>query len=161
MADHRPTTITFPTDEQVLITAVLDAPSLGLFRAFTTPDLVTQWWGRPAGHLTTCEIDLRVGGRWHYVYRPEGGQAVGFHGVYREIVPGTRLAYTDVLEDLGGVEARNTVSFTTENGCTVMRILAEHVSKANRDIQSATLNAESMVVPFQLLEQIAQSVGTQ
>ena len=150
--------ITFPGDRQVLITAQFDVPADALFRSFTTPELVTQWWGRPNGELTTCEIDLRPGGTWRYVFTPVDGPAAHFHGTYQEVRPGQRVSYNDVLEDLGGVEAHNTVTFDEVDGRTTLRILAEHSSTENRDRQAATLDEQALPPAFDLLERVAQSV---
>jgi uncharacterized protein YndB with AHSA1/START domain len=118
-----------------------------------------QWWGRPFGRLTTCEIDLRVGGAWRYVYQPDGGEAVAFHGTYLEVVPGERLRYVDVLESLGGIEVTNTVSFVEEAGRTTLRILAQHTSQANRDAQAATIGLDDAAIePFDVLEDVAISL---
>jgi uncharacterized protein YndB with AHSA1/START domain len=87
-------TVTLPTDEQILITREFDAPKHLVYRAWTTPELVRRWWTARRGEMTTCEIDLRVGGTWRYVMVADGGMEVAFHGEYREIVPDERLVTT-------------------------------------------------------------------
>ena len=80
-------TVTLPTDEQILITREFDAPKHLVYKAWTTPDLVKRWWNAKRGEVTTCEIDLRVGGKWRSVMVTDDGLEVAFHGEYREIVP--------------------------------------------------------------------------
>ena len=59
--------VTLPTDEQILITREFDAPRHLVYKAYTTPELVSRWWSGRRGAVTSAEIDLRVGGAWHYV----------------------------------------------------------------------------------------------
>ena len=80
-------TVTLPTDEQILITREFAAPRHLVYKAYTTPELVRRWWNAKRGEVTTCEIDLRVGGRWRYVMVTPDGFEVAFHGEYRELVP--------------------------------------------------------------------------
>src|SRR5579872_4427595 len=92
------TSVTLPTDEQILIRREFDVPRALVYRAWTTPELVRRWWTAKRGQATVAEIDLRVGGRWRYVMVTDDGIEVGFHGCYREIVPDTRIVSTEVFE---------------------------------------------------------------
>src|ERR671911_3237273 len=91
-------TVTLPAVDQILITREFDAPRHLVYEAWTTPELVRQWWHANRGEMTVAEIDLRVGGKWRYVMVAEGGFEVGFHGEYREIVPNERIVSTEVYE---------------------------------------------------------------
>ncbi len=97
-------TVTLPTDEQILITREFDAPKHLVYKAWTTPELVKRWWSANRGEVTIAEIDLRVGGMWRYVMIADGGMEVGFHGVYREIVPNERIVSTEVYEGIPDAE---------------------------------------------------------
>ncbi len=66
MTGDKRTTLTLPTDEQILIERSFDAPKHLVWRAYTEPDLVRRWWHAGRGSMTACDIDLRVGGRWRY-----------------------------------------------------------------------------------------------
>src|SRR5947208_9959482 len=90
--------VTLPKDDQILITREFDAPKHLVFKAWTTPELVAQWWTAKRGSATIVEIDLRVGGAWRYVMVTPDGFEVGFHGEYREIVPDERLVSTEIYE---------------------------------------------------------------
>jgi uncharacterized protein YndB with AHSA1/START domain len=92
--------VTLPTDEQILITREFDAPKHLVYRVWTTPELVRRWWSAHRGEMTTCEIDLRVGGMWRYAMVANGGFEVAFHGEYREIVPNERIVSTEVYEGM-------------------------------------------------------------
>ena len=79
--------VTLPTDTQIRITREFAAPRHLVYKAWTTPDLIKRWWGAKRGVVTLAEVDLRVGGKWRFVGMTDRGFDVGFHGVYREVVP--------------------------------------------------------------------------
>jgi uncharacterized protein YndB with AHSA1/START domain len=83
--------------------------------------------------MTIAEIDLRVGGMWRSVMVAEGGFEVAFHGEYREIVPNERIVMTDVYEAMPDGEALVTVTFTENDGRTVLTLLMQLASKKGRD----------------------------
>lgn len=89
-------------EQELVITRNFDAPRERVFKAWTEPKRVVNWWG-PKGFTTPfCRIDLRPGGVFHYCMRsPEGRDYWGM-GVYREIVPPERLVYTDSFSDAEG-----------------------------------------------------------
>lgn len=91
-------TVTLPTDDQILITRDFDAPKHLIYQAWTSPELVKQWWSGQHGTVTLVEIDLRVGGRWRYVIGGDGGFDLAFHGEFREIIPNQHIVYTEVFE---------------------------------------------------------------
>ena len=72
--------LTLPTDDQILITREFDAPKHLVFKAWTTPELVTRWWHANRGEVTSIEIDLRVGGKWRWVMLANGGSQRGHAG---------------------------------------------------------------------------------
>jgi uncharacterized protein YndB with AHSA1/START domain len=131
--------ITTPADDQILITREFDAPKHLVYRVWTTPELVRRWWSGHRGTTTEVELDLRPGGRWRYVLKADDGAQVGFHGEYREVVPGERIVYTEVFElpgvDLDSVDGPlNTVTFTAlEGDRTLLRLLTETGSRELRD----------------------------
>jgi uncharacterized protein YndB with AHSA1/START domain len=150
--------VTLPTDEQILITREFDAPKHLVYKAWTTPELVRRWWHANRGEMTTCEIDLRVGGTWRYVMIAEGGLEVGFHGEYREIVPNERLVSTEVFEGFPEGEALDTLTLTEADGRTTLAILVEHSSKEHRDTHIESGMEEGMQDAMDLLERVAVSL---
>lgn len=95
----RTTTVSTPTDTKIVMTREFDAPRDLVFRALTTPELLKRWLGADGWELVECEIDLRVGGAWRFVSVGPGGARMGHGGVYTEIVPDSRLAYTERYDD--------------------------------------------------------------
>jgi uncharacterized protein YndB with AHSA1/START domain len=156
--------VTLPTDEQILITREFDAPKELVFKAWTTPELVRRWWHAKRGEMTIAEIDLRVGGAWRYVMIADGGQEVGFHGEYREIVPNERLVSTETYEGLPeGVSEEegstlNTATFTEVNGRTRVEILVQAANKVSRDAIIDSGMEAGMQDAFDLLERVAISL---
>jgi uncharacterized protein YndB with AHSA1/START domain len=126
-------TVTTPTDRELVLTRVFDAPKGLVFEAFTTPDLLRRWYGPPGWSFDLCEIDLRVGGRWRYVMRKPDGKTVGQHGVYREIASGERIVNTESWEDWNPGEILVTTRFTEERGRTTFESTIRFPSQAVRD----------------------------
>jgi uncharacterized protein YndB with AHSA1/START domain len=150
-------TVTLPKDEQILITREFDAPKHLVYRAYTTPELVRRWWNAKRGEVTTCEIDLRVGGTWRYVMVTPDGFEVAFHGEYRELVPNERIVTTEVYEGVPepepGQEVVNTATFTELDGRTTLTILTECPSRDVRDAMEA-----GMQDAMDLLEEVSVSL---
>jgi len=151
--------VTLPTDEQVLITREFAAPRHLVYRAWTTPELVSRWWHANHGQIKSVEIDLRVGGAWRYVMTANAGFEVAFHGEYREIVPNERLVSTEVFEGMPDAEAVTTATFTEVDGRTTVTILVQHNSKAHRDAHIQSGMESGMQVAMDLLEQVAVSLA--
>src|SRR6267143_4785009 len=83
--------VTTPSDREIAMTRVFDAPRRLVYDAWTRPELLKRWLGVFGGwELAVCEIDLKVGGAYRYVWRGPDRAEMGMRGVYREIVPGLR-----------------------------------------------------------------------
>ena len=127
-------TVTLPSDREIHITRVFDAPPAKVFRAWTEPQFVRRWWGREDAPLVICDIDLRVGGAWRYVSRSADGVELGWHGTYLEVATPERLVSSEVFEGFPGAESQNTLTLSSgENDTTLMTIRVLHASKENRD----------------------------
>jgi uncharacterized protein YndB with AHSA1/START domain len=154
-------TVTVPSDQEILITREFDAPRHLVYKAWTTPELVRRWWSGHQGEMTTCEIDLRVGGRWRYVMVADGGFEVAFHGEYREIVPDQRIVTTQVYELPGAPEDEgvlNIVTFIETDGRTTLTLLVQARSKDERDAILDSGMEVGLQEQLELLEQLAISL---
>lgn len=101
--------VTTPTDRTIHVERVFNAPRGRVWRAFTEPELVAQWWGR-GNKLVIERMEVERGGHWRYVeHGPEGSH--GFEGRYREVTPQDRLAYTFEWDGMPGHVAVETVVF--------------------------------------------------
>jgi len=149
-------TVTLPTDTQILITREFDAPPHLVYRASTEPDLVRRWWPGKRGEMTTCEIDLRVGGRWRYVMLAHGEFEVAFHGEFREIEPGVRTVNTEVYEGFPDGESVNTARYhDLGDGRTRLEILVQHSCQEHRDAHIGSGMEGGMQEGMDLLEGLA------
>jgi uncharacterized protein YndB with AHSA1/START domain len=122
MSDAGKMLVTTPSDREVVVTRVFNAPRSLVFEAWTNPKYVPQWMLGPEGWtMPVCENDLRAGGAWHFVWRQTSGTEMEMRGVYREITPPERLVTT---ESWGAdwPETVNTVVLREENGKTTMTL---------------------------------------
>ena len=121
-------------EREIVMTRSFDAPRNLVYDAFTRPELVKRWLGVFGGWtLPVCEIDLRVGGRYRFVWRKEGTE-MGMGGVYKEIVPNERIVSTERFDDAWYEgEGLGTVTFVERAGKTTLTQTILYVSKAARD----------------------------
>jgi uncharacterized protein YndB with AHSA1/START domain len=127
------TTFTAPSDREVVATRVFDAPRTLVWEAHTSPEHVPQWMLGPEGWtMPVCEIDLRPGGAYRFVWRGADGTEMSISGVYTEIAPPERLVST---ESWGGdwPETLNTLILTEEDGKTTITTTVLYPSKEARD----------------------------
>jgi uncharacterized protein YndB with AHSA1/START domain len=91
--------VTTPSDREIVMTRVFDAPRHLVFGALTTPKLVQQWLlGPPGWTMPVCEMDLRVGGAYRFLWRGADGAEMGTRGVFREIAPPERFVATETFD---------------------------------------------------------------
>jgi uncharacterized protein YndB with AHSA1/START domain len=148
-------TVELVSDTEILISRAFDAPRDLVFEAMTRPEHVRQWYGCSIMTMTTCEIDLRVGGKWRYVVRMPDGSEHGFHGEYREIVAPARIVSTENYEPIGpSHEMVATVTLEDKGGRTLFKNLVAYPSRQDRDghLQSGMENG--MQESFDRLEAI-------
>jgi len=112
-----------PDNREAVAVRVFDAPRALVWEACTNPEHVRKWYGTGCMEVTSCEIDLRVGGRFRYVMRGPDGNDYAFSGVYREVDPPSRVVNSWGFEAMPGHEAVETATFEEdEDGRTVMRM---------------------------------------
>jgi uncharacterized protein YndB with AHSA1/START domain len=153
-------TVTLPTDTSILVTRAFAAPPHALYRACTEPDLLRRWCSGGPDVVAVAEVDLRVGGRWRTVIAGDG-YTVGFHGVYREIVPGARIVRTEVDEGVPDAEAQAalcTYTFTRSGDRSTLYLLTALQSREQRDAWLDSGLAEGVTATWGLLEQVARSM---
>jgi uncharacterized protein YndB with AHSA1/START domain len=127
--------LTMRGDREIVMTRVFDAPRRLVFDALTKPELVKQWLlGPPGWSMPVCEIELRVGGAYRYVWRLSDGKEMGVGGVYREIVPHERVVCTESFDDpwYPG-EALLTTTLIEQGGRTTLTTTILYVSQVARD----------------------------
>ena len=155
MISSRSAQVTLPEDTQILITREFDAPAELVYKAYTTPELVRQWWHANRGEMTVCEIDLRVGGRWRFVQEAPNYGEVAFHGEYKEIVPNERIVSTEVFEPYPDSPALDTLTLAEQDGRATLTILVEHTTKQARDMHVESGMEDGLQDALDLLERVA------
>jgi len=128
--------ISAPADDPVIIlTREFDAPRELVFAMYTRPEHVKRWWGPRYITLSVCEMDVRPGGAWRYVFAKGSGPAMTFKGVYQDVAPPERLVYTFIfdVEHIRDHPATVTIVFEDAGGKTKMVQTVRHNSFEARD----------------------------
>lgn len=152
----KPLEITTPSDRQVRIVRSFDAPRELVWDCHTRPELVRRWLPSfPGWTMTTCEIDLRVGGTYRYVLKGPDGEEMGFGGTYLEITRPERIRNRERFdEDWTGGETEITNEFAERDGRTTSTMTILYVSKQARDGAMATGMAEGLEGGYRLMDQV-------
>jgi uncharacterized protein YndB with AHSA1/START domain len=150
------TVVTTASDREIVITRGFDAPRRLVWRTLTEPELVKRWMFGPSGwSFTTCEIDLRVGGRYRYEWRNEDGRTMGLGGVYREIARPERLVNTERFDgehDSGETLVTTALAEWAERTTLTMTLLYE--SRQARDEAIESNMAEGLDMSFQRVDAV-------
>ena len=152
-------TIDTPSDREIAMTRVFDAPREMVFEAFTKPELVSRWLTGPQGWtMPICEIDLRVGGNYRYGWRHVDGKTMGAYGTFKEIVPPGRLVASEQFDDpwYPG-EAISTTTFVEEGGRTKVTLTVQYDSKETRDGVQKSGMERGVSYSFDQLEKVLES----
>jgi uncharacterized protein YndB with AHSA1/START domain len=116
--------------------------------------------GPPGWTMPVCEIDLRVGGAFRYVWRDQDGNDMGMGGVYREIVPPERVVHNETFdEDWTGGETLVTTLLTEEAGKTTVAITVLYASREARDGALSTGMPEGMAMGYDRLAELLVEMG--
>lgn len=153
----RSTTFTID-DLEVVGSTTIDAARELVWAAHTEPEHVRQWLLGPEGWtMPVCEIDLRPGGEWHWVWRREGRDDLEMRGVYKEVLPPARLVNT---ENWGGPypETLNTLTLTEENGHTTIRSAVRYPTNEARDAALETGMLDGWAESNERLERYLESL---
>jgi len=147
--------VTTPSDQEIRLTRLFDAPRHLVFEAMTKPEHVKRWWGclGEAYSVPVCEIDLRPGGAWRFVNRHPKGEAV-FYGEYREIMPPSRLVFTEIFAEFPGTVSVVTTDLAEEEGRTRMTATIRYPSIEVRDIVLATGMDRGAGISYDRLEDL-------
>jgi uncharacterized protein YndB with AHSA1/START domain len=147
--------VTTPSNEEIRMTRLFDAPRRLVFDAMTKPEHVKRWWGRlgEGYSVPVCEIDLRPGGAWRFVNRHPKGEAA-FYGQYREITPPSRLVFTEIFEQFPDSVSVVTADFTEEGGKTRLTATVRYPSLEVRDMVLASGMTRGAGISYDRLEDL-------
>jgi uncharacterized protein YndB with AHSA1/START domain len=144
--------VTTPTDREIVVTRVFNAPRNLVFDAWTNPKYVPHWMLGPDGWtMPVCEIDLRPGGLWHFVWRHSNGKEMEMRGEYREVQPPERVVSSESWGP-DWPETLNTAVFSEHAGKTTATIVLLYASKEARDAALKTGMKQGMALSYDRLE---------
>jgi len=151
-----------PSDREIAIERDFNSPRTFVFDAFTKPELVRQWLLGPDGWtMPVCQIDLRVGGAYRYVWRKDSaGIEMGMGGVFREVTTPKKLVATEKFDDAWYPgEAIDTTIFEEKGEITKMKLTVLYESKEARDTASRSGMEHGMVAGYNRLEEVLASLS--
>jgi uncharacterized protein YndB with AHSA1/START domain len=130
--------VSTPSDREILMTRVFDAPRDLVFQAMTDPKAIPQWWGPRRYETIVDKMEPRAGGAWRFINRDREGNEFAFHGVYREVSAPERLAYTFEFEGFPGQVSLETITLEEREGKTYStnRILFDSVEARDGMVDS-------------------------
>jgi len=151
---------TTPSDTEITLTRLFDAPRDLVWEAMTKPEHVRRWWGclDERYSVPVCEIDLRVGGTWRFVGRGPEGDFPAFFGEYLEIDRPGRLVYTEIFEPFPDAASVVTQRLEEEQGKTRLTVTARYDSRQTRDIVLGTGMEKGAAVSYDRLEDVVAAL---
>jgi|SRR5512134_205216 uncharacterized protein YndB with AHSA1/START domain len=151
--------VTTPSDREIRLTRLFDAPRHLVWEAMSKPEHIRRWWGALGDgySVPVCEVDFRVGGRWRFVNRHPKGE-VAFTGIYKEIDPPVRVVFTEVMEPYPEPGSEVTSVLTEENGKTRLTVTAVYPSLEVRDIVINSGMARGAALSYDRLEEVAREL---
>jgi uncharacterized protein YndB with AHSA1/START domain len=151
------TTVERRSERELVVTRTFNGPARLVFEAWTKPELFKRWWVPKAApvSLLSCELDVRVGGKYRLVFSHDASKHMEFFGRYIEVTPHSRLVWTNDEGDEGG--AVTTVTFEEKGGQTLLVIHDLYPSKEALDGALASGSVDGMP---ETLEQLAELLAT-
>jgi uncharacterized protein YndB with AHSA1/START domain len=156
---HRPATIEFPNDLEILLAREFEAPIQLVFDVMTKPEHVIKTIAPFREDVKVCSIDLRVGGDYHYVFVSDDGTDMSFHGTFLEIEPPRRTAQTWIYDGWPGTEAVESMDLVETDGVTTMTYRLAFRDQAGRDHMSKdTTKFHGLRANFDNVEDLLRSL---
>jgi uncharacterized protein YndB with AHSA1/START domain len=151
------TTVERKSERELVVTRTFDAPARIVFEAWTRPELLKRWWAPKSSgaSLLSCEADVRVGGSYRFVFR-HGASKMEFFGKYLEVIPHSRLVWTNDEGGDGGPVT--TVTFEEKAGKTLLVMRELYPSKQALDA-AGTGTADGMSETFEQLDELLVTLG--
>jgi uncharacterized protein YndB with AHSA1/START domain len=149
-------------DREIVMTRAFDAPRELVFDALTKPELLKRWFGAIGGwSLAVCDVDLRVGGGYRYVWRGPDGAQMGMRGVFREIVPPERIVSTEQFDESWYPgSAVGTATLVEQGGTTTLTTTVRYDSREARDAVLKSPMEQGAAAGYDVLDQfLAESLA--
>jgi uncharacterized protein YndB with AHSA1/START domain len=152
-----PTTVERKSERELVVTRTFNGPARIVFEAWTTPELMKRWWApKSTGMvLLSCEQDVRVGGKYRLVFGRGTSESMAFHGKYLEVIPPSRLVWTNEESDDGAV---TTLTFEEKAGRTLLVMHELYPTKEALDAAIAGMEG-GMSETFAQLDELLVTLG--
>jgi uncharacterized protein YndB with AHSA1/START domain len=153
------TTLERKSDRELVVERIINGPARIVFDAWTKPELFKQWWVPKSAGLTllSCEQDVRVGGGYRLVFSFQGSE-MAFFGTYREVVPCSRIVWTN--DEAGDAGQVTTVTFEEKAGKTLVVMRELYPSKEALDAAIASGSTAGEEATNETFEQLEEFVAT-
>jgi len=151
--------VTTPSEREIAMTRVFDAPASMVFDAWTKPELLKRWLGVRSGwEMAVCEVDLKVGGAYRWVWRGPDGNEMGMGGVYREILRPERLVATEKFDDAWYPgEALDAITLVEQDGKTTLTTTVLFESQEARDVALQSDMERGVAESYDVLDELLAS----
>lgn len=148
--------VTTPSDREIALIRDFDAPRRLVFDALTKPELVRRWLGVFGGwSMAVCEIDLRVGGTYRYVWHGPNGAQMGMRGVFREVVRPDRIVSTEVFDESWYPgEAVDTAVLVEQGDTTTLTTTVRYESREARDAVLKSPMEQGVAAGYDMLAEL-------
>jgi uncharacterized protein YndB with AHSA1/START domain len=155
--------ITTPSDREIAMIREFDAPRELVFEAYTTPALLKRWLGvQDRWTMAVCEIDLRPGGKYRYVWQGPDGMEMGMGGTFKEVKAPERIVATEKFDESWYPgEAETTLTLVETNGRTTLTLTVRYESLAARDGVLRAGAIEGVAMGFDTLARLLPELTTQ
>jgi uncharacterized protein YndB with AHSA1/START domain len=151
--------VTTPDEASVVVRRDFDASPDKVWRAMTEPEHVRRWLGDASFPLTTCEMDVRVGGGYRWVFtQPDGPGAMGVSGTYDEVDRPRRIVSTEQFDDFPGPSRNTLVLDERTDGRTAMRLTVRYVDRDMRDGWVASGMTEGLGRGYERLDEALAAI---
>ena len=153
--------VTTPSDREIMMTRVFDAPRTLVFDALTKPELLERWfYGPPGWSLVVCQVELKVGGALRYVWRGPDGVEMGMRGVCLEVQPPERIVASEKYDSpwYPG-EAVGTIVLAEQDGKTSLTQTIRYESRETRDAVLRTPMESGVAAGYDRLAGLLLSLG--
>ena len=152
---HKMNVTVEPGKQNIILTRTFDAPRALVFKAYTDPNLISQWWGPRKYETIVDKMEVKKGGIWRFINRGSDGQEFAFNGVYHEIAAPERLLYTFEFEGLPpGHAGIVTITFEDQNGKTLLTDKSVYQSVEDRDEMAQSGMEEGAAETFDRFEEL-------
>ena len=148
-----------PGQQGIVITRTFDAPRDLVFKAYTDPDLISQWWGPEKYTTRIDQMDVKPGGIWRFVQNDQDGNEFAFKGVYHEIAPTERVVQTFEFEGMPGHVSLETLQLEEVDGKTKSTSTAIFQSVEDRDGMFASGMQEGASESMDRLAELVEKLG--